>query len=98
MTTILSHAKHRIEERFYQVPDMVRVVMGICDEKEDEIRQYSSYYQVLVTIKTLKKVVRLPDGSTGNIIVAAIDPKNMEVKTVMLRQDTQKDRPGTKRI
>lgn len=97
-TKILLHAKQRLDTRFSHIPDLEKTVINECDKRANEIRQYRSYYQVLVEIKSLPRVIRLSDGSTGDIIVAAIDPKNMEVKTVMLRLSDQKDKAGTKRI
>lgn len=82
---------------------------GICTISEIENAIASKYaeisattdWQAIVVVKTLRQRLSIKgaDGSRseGQVVVVAIDPKNMGIKTVMLRENwqiNQKRTPG----
>lgn len=85
------HAEHRVNERLAGITTSTQI-MAIVASKVDVISKCTDW-QAVVVIKRLNRTitVRTADGqeSSGNVVVACVDPKNMDIKTVMLRHSWQ---------
>jgi hypothetical protein len=49
----------------------------------------SNCFEVRVIVRRLSVTLTTPDGSTGDLIIACIDPTNRTIKTVMLQNSWQ---------
>jgi len=65
-----------------------REVLGAVDRRCFEISR-SNRPEVLVQVKILGTQVAYPDGSNGDVVLAAVDPRTLKVKTIMLQRSTQ---------
>ncbi len=84
MIVFTKHAQERVVERAFDGDEILAAV----NRREAEIRRAGGV-EVRVVVKTLRAEITLPDGSTGDRLVACIDPRNMKVKTVMLQRSWQ---------
>ena len=66
-------------------------VLGAVNRYADEIEN-TREWQVKVVVKRLTAKVYLPDGSNGDVVLAAVDPGSGNVKTIMLQRGSQVER------
>ena len=66
-------------------------VLSAVNRQADKIENKSAW-QVKVIVKILPVRVALPDGSNGDLVIAAVDPQRQVVKTVMLERRSQVNR------
>jgi hypothetical protein len=87
MFKLTFHAIQQILSR--KVVDEAAVLDAVNKNGAKIERLGKSHNEVRVIVKTLKGRVVCPDGSNGNLVVACIDPKTQNVKTVMLTNSYQ---------
>lgn len=89
---ITRHAKKRIQTRMVGIITL-QEIMDRVDRYRPDLAKMHAYDQVHIVMKKLDKVCHI-NGSSGNLVVACVDPRTVTVKTVMLRYDWQM---GTKK-
>ena len=85
---LTNHAIEQINSRNICTPDEVLLAVN---RHSKEIEK-SKAWQVKVIVKSLPRFIYLPDGSNGDIVIAAIDPGRLTIKTVMLERRSQINR------
>jgi hypothetical protein len=63
-------------------------VLSACRKVENQIAAADAW-EVLVIVKVFAAKQTLPDGSNGEVVLAAVDPDSGFVKTVFLQRKTQ---------
>lgn len=92
MNAILS--KHSKEQAIKRVSGLVseQEILGKVSAVAEQVKS-TREWQAMVIVKRLPAVVRR-GKSSGNMVVACVEPSTMVVKTVMLRFDWQRSDNG----
>jgi len=92
---ILYHARQQTNSRLSAINISPDDVLKACQNVENEVIKNRAAWQVAVIIRKLERRIVAADGSNGNLVIALIDPRDCEIKTVILRNEGQKPKPGT---
>jgi len=84
---ITKHALERIQTRMVGIITLEEVKDKV-DKYRPELSRMHDYNQVHIVLKKLDKVCHI-HGSSGDLVVACVDPRTVTVKTVMLRYHWQ---------
>jgi len=84
---ITAHAVNQIQTRLVGITDVDEVVDKVLQFRPT-ISKMKDHEQVMVVIRQLGQTISKM-GSSGNLVVACVDPRTMTIKTVMLRFSRQ---------
>ena len=85
--TITDHAIKQYESRLSNLISLDEIIDSM-EKHKGIITKYKHKRQVMLVVKSLNQTITV-ENSTGNLIVACIDPRTSTIKTLMLRNSEQ---------